>query len=57
MNAQELAVARQYSGKPIIIVINNKLYGTIRMHQQRRHPGKVSGTELWNLNFALYAGI
>ena len=56
MNAQALAVAQQYSGKPIIIVINNNLYGTIRMHQQRRHPGKVSGTELWNLNFALYAG-
>jgi acetolactate synthase-1/2/3 large subunit len=56
MYAQELVVARQYSGKPIIIVINNNLYGTIRMHQQRRHPGKVSGTVLWNLNFALYAG-
>ena len=56
MNAQELAVAQQYGGKPKIIVINNNLYGTIRKHQQRRHPGKVSGTELWNLNFALYAG-
>jgi len=55
MNAQELAVAQQYGGKPIIIVVNNNLYGTIRMHQQRRHPGKVSGTELWNPNFASYA--
>ncbi len=55
MNAQELAVARQYGGKPIIIVINNHLFGTIRMHQQRRHPGRVSGTELWNPCFASYA--
>jgi acetolactate synthase-1/2/3 large subunit len=38
-----------------LIVVNNNLYGTIRMHQQRRHPGKVSGTELWNPNFASYA--
>ncbi len=55
MNAQELAVARQYGGSPIIIVVNNNLYGTIRMHQQRRHPGRVSGTELWNPDFAAYA--
>jgi acetolactate synthase-1/2/3 large subunit len=55
MNGQELAVARQYGGKPIIIVINNSLYGTIRMHQQSRHPGRISGTQLWNPNFAAYA--
>jgi acetolactate synthase I/II/III large subunit len=55
MNGQELATAMQYGGKPIILVINNGLYGTIRMHQQRRHPGRVSGTELMNPDFAMYA--
>lgn len=55
MNGQELATAIQYGGKPIILVINNGLYGTIRMHQHRRHPGRVSGTELVNPDFAAYA--
>lgn len=55
MNGQELATAIQYGGKPIILVINNGLYGTIRMHQQRRHPGRVSGTELVNPDFAAFA--
>ncbi len=55
MNGQELATALQYGGKPIILIINNGLYGTIRMHQQRRHPGRVSGTELVNPDFAAYA--
>jgi len=55
MNGQELAVAQQHGGKPIIIVINNQLFGTIRMHQQKRHPGRISGTQLWNPNFAAYA--
>ena len=55
MNGQELATAMQYGGKPIILVVNNGLYGTIRMHQQHRHPGRVSGTELINPDFAMYA--
>jgi acetolactate synthase-1/2/3 large subunit len=55
MNGQELATAAQYGGRPIILVINNGLYGTIRMHQQSRHPGRVSGTELKNPDFAMYA--
>ena len=55
MNGQEMATAAQYGGKPIILVINNNLYGTIRMHQQSRHPGRVSGTELKNPDFAMYA--
>jgi len=55
MNGQELATAIQYGATPIILVINNGLYGTIRMHQQRRHPGRVSGTELVNPDFAAYA--
>jgi len=55
MNGQEMATATQYGGKPIILVINNSLYGTIRMHQQSRHPGRVIGTELVNPDFASYA--
>jgi acetolactate synthase-1/2/3 large subunit len=55
MNGQEMATAAQYGGKPIILVINNNLYGTIRMHQQIRHPGRVSGTELRNPDFVMYA--
>ncbi len=55
MNGQELATAIQYGGTPIILIINNGLYGTIRMHQQRRHPGRVCGTELVNPDFAAYA--
>ena len=55
MNGQELATAIQYGGTPIILVINNGLYGTIRMHQQRRHPERISGTELSNPDFSAYA--
>jgi len=55
MNGQELAGATQYGVAPIILVINNNLYGTIRMHQQNRHPGRVSGTTLINPDFATYA--
>ncbi len=55
MNGQEMATAAQYGGMPIILVSNNNLYGTIRMHQQSRHPGRVSGTELKNPDFSMYA--
>jgi len=55
MNGQEMATAAKYGCKPVILVINNNLYGTIRMHQQSRHPGRVSGTELVNPDFAMYA--
>jgi acetolactate synthase-1/2/3 large subunit len=55
MSGQELATAAQYGCKPIILVINNNLYGTIRMHQQIRHPGRVIGTELENPDFVMYA--
>lgn len=55
MNGQEIATAAQYGGKPIILLVNNNLYGTIRMHQQGRHPGRISGTELVNPDFAMYA--
>jgi acetolactate synthase I/II/III large subunit len=55
MNGQEFATAVQY-GLPFITIINdNGLYGTIRMHQEREYPGRVSATELRNPDFASYA--
>ena len=55
MNGQELATAVQYRASVIIIVFNNGMYGTIRMHQEREFPGRVSGTELHNPDFAALA--
>ena len=55
MCAQELATAMLHKAKPIFLVINNGMYGTIRMHQERRHPARVVGTELANPDFAAYA--
>jgi len=55
MNGQEIATAVQYGLNPIILVINNSSYGTIRMHQETRHPDRVSGTDLVNPDFAAYA--
>jgi acetolactate synthase-1/2/3 large subunit len=55
MNGQELATAAQYGLKIVFMVINNGLYGTIRMHQEREYPGRVSGTELKNPDFAALA--
>ncbi|TQV79038.1 thiamine pyrophosphate-binding protein [Denitrobaculum tricleocarpae] len=55
MHGQELATAMQYGLKIIILVINNGMYGTIRMHQEREYPERVSGTELVNPDFAAYA--
>ncbi|MXN45357.1 thiamine pyrophosphate-binding protein [Shinella kummerowiae] len=52
MNGQELATAMQYDARVIFLVINNGMYGTIRMHQERNYPGRVSGTKLTNPNFA-----
>ena len=51
MNGQELATAVQYHANVIIIVINNGMYGSIRMHQERHYPGNVWGTQLINPNF------
>ncbi len=51
MTANELATAAHYGAKPIIIVCNNNMYGTIRMHQERDYPGRVSGTALTNPDF------
>ncbi len=55
MNGQEFATAIQYGAPIIALVVNNGMYGTIRMHQEREYPERVSGTELWNPDFAAYA--
>ena len=55
MTGQEFATAAQYGAPVITLVVNNGMYGTIRMHQEREYPGRVSGTELQNPDFAAYA--
>ena len=55
MTGQELATAVQYQLNVIFIVVNNNMYGTIRMHQEREFPGHVYGTALTNPDFAAYA--
>jgi acetolactate synthase I/II/III large subunit len=55
MNGQELATAVQYGAKTIIVLLNNGMYGTIRMHQQRDYPDHVSGTQLVNPDFVALA--
>lgn len=51
MTLNELSTAAQYGATPIVLVCNNGRYGTIRMHQERHYPGRVSGTDLYNPNF------
>jgi acetolactate synthase-1/2/3 large subunit len=53
MNGQELATAAQYGANLIVVVIDNGAYGTIRMHQEREYPGRVSATHLANPDFAM----
>jgi acetolactate synthase I/II/III large subunit len=55
MNGQEIATAMQYGAAPIFFVVNNGMYGTIRMHQERQYPTRVSGTTLANPDFAALA--
>jgi acetolactate synthase-1/2/3 large subunit len=55
MNGQEFATAVQYSAPIVVLVVNNGMYGTIRMHQEREYPARISGTELKNPDFAAYA--
>jgi acetolactate synthase-1/2/3 large subunit len=55
MNGQELATAIQYALAIVFVVIDNGMYGTIRMHQEREYPGRVSGTDLLNPDFAAVA--
>ena len=55
MSVQELATAAQYHAGVIFLVLNNAMYGTIRLHQERRFPGRVSGTSLVNPDFTALA--
>jgi len=55
MNGQELATAVQYGLGVIFVVVDNGMYGTIRMHQERTYPGRVYGTALANPDFAALA--
>jgi acetolactate synthase-1/2/3 large subunit len=55
MNGQELATAVQYALAVIFVVVDNGMYGTIRMHQERNYPARVSGTDLRNPDFAALA--
>jgi len=55
MNGQELATAVQHGAKTIVVLLNNGMYGTIRMHQEREYPRHVSGSELANPDFAALA--
>ena len=52
MTGQELATAVQHEAAIVVLVVNNGMYGTIRMHQERHYPGRVSGTDLVNPDFA-----
>jgi acetolactate synthase-1/2/3 large subunit len=55
MTGQELATAVQHDAAVVVLVVNNGMYGTIRMHQERHYPGRVSGTDLVNPDFAALA--
>ncbi len=55
MNCQELGTAMQAGAQPIVLIVNNGIYGTIRAHQERNYPGRVSGTTMENPDFAMLA--
>ncbi len=55
MNGQELATAVQYGADMLVIIVDNGGYGTIRMHQERDYPARISGTVLHNPDFAALA--
>ena len=55
MNGQELATAVQHGAKSIVLLLNNGMYGTIRMHQEREYPRHVSGSSLQNPDFCALA--
>jgi len=55
MTLNEMSTAVQHGAAPIVIVANNGRYGTIRMHQEKTYPGRVSGTALVNPDFAALA--
>jgi acetolactate synthase-1/2/3 large subunit len=55
MNGQELATAAQYGADLLVVVVDNSSYGTIRMHQEKEYPKRVSATDLRNPDFAALA--
>jgi acetolactate synthase-1/2/3 large subunit len=55
MYPQELATAMQFGAAVIVLIVNNGMLGTIRMHQEREYPGRVSGTNLVNPDFVTFA--
>jgi acetolactate synthase-1/2/3 large subunit len=55
MNGQELATAAQYGADLLVIIVDNGSYGTIRMHQEREYPERISATQLSNPDFAALA--
>jgi acetolactate synthase-1/2/3 large subunit len=55
MNGQELATAAQYGADLLVIVADNSSYGTIRMHQEKEYPKRISGTDLKYPDFAALA--
>lgn len=55
MVSQELATAKQYGADIMVLVINNGTYGTIRMHQERNYPARISGTDMQNPDFVALA--
>jgi acetolactate synthase-1/2/3 large subunit len=55
MSGQEFATAVQYDLPIIVVVADNGMYGTIRMHQEREYPGRIVATALRNPDFAAYA--
>ena len=55
MTGQEIATAVHHGIDPVILVVNNSMYGTIRMHQERVYPDRVIGTDLTNPDFVTWA--
>jgi acetolactate synthase-1/2/3 large subunit len=55
MSGQELATAAQYGAPIVVLVVNNGMLGTIRMHQERQHPGRPVATDLLNPDFVAFA--
>ena len=57
MHGQEFATAVQYGLPILVVLLDNAMYGTIRMHQERHYPGRVSATQLKNPDFRGYAEV
>jgi acetolactate synthase I/II/III large subunit len=55
MTIQELSTARQHGADIVVMIANNGRYGTIRMHQEKHYPGRVSGTDLFNPDYVQLA--